>query len=155
MSSRASERSTATALMLALALAAAACDSTVVTIRGSSMLPTYKDGDTAIGSKTVGAIARGDVVGFRYPRDESKSFVQRVVGLPGEEIEIVNGIVSINGKPIPEPYVAPQNNPSFSMSRRRIPDDLYFMLGDNRGNSSDSRSWGNVARGKIWMKLAK
>ena len=154
MSSKASERSFGVGAILAMVIVAVACNSTVVTVHGNGMLPAFKDGDTWLGQKYVDPIARGDIVGFRYPKDESKSFIQRIVGLPGEEIEIAAGVVSINGKPLQEPYVAPANNPSFFLSRRRIPDGEYFMMGDNRANSSDSRTWGTVARRLIWIKLA-
>ena len=154
MSSKVFSRAALPIVALTLLAMASACDSTIVTIRGQAMMPTFTDGATAIGLKAVDPIGRGDIVGFRYPKDESKSFVQRIVGLPGEDIEISNGLVSINGKPIVEAYVLAANNPSFSMSRRRIPDGEYFMMGDNRANSSDSRSWGTVARGLIWIKLA-
>ena len=132
----------------------AACGATTVTIKGSSMSPAFKDGETAIGVRNVDPIVRGDVIGFRYPRDETKSFIQRVIGLPGEDIEIANGRVAINGRPIEEPYVLPANDVPFSLSRRRIADGEYFVMGDNRVNSSDSRSWGTVTRAAIWLKVA-
>ena len=154
MSSRVSSRHWPAAVTIAVALCAAtACGVTSVKISGSSMSPTFKDGDTAFGVRNVDPISRGDVVAFRYPRDQSKSFLQRVIGLPGEEIEMTNGRVSINGRPIEEPYVLPANNASFSLSRRTIADGEYFVMGDNRANSSDSRSWGTVARGLIWLKI--
>jgi len=157
MSSRVFSRRPHWAALVAIAAAlstAPACGVTSVTIRGSSMSPTFKDGETAIGVRNVDPIVRGDVIGFRYPRDETKSFIQRVIGLPGEDIEITNGRVAINGRPIEEPYVLAENNVPFSMSRRRIADGEYFVMGDNRGNSSDSRSWGTVKRPAIWLKVA-
>ena len=157
MSSRVSSRQpqrAALVLIAAVSLTAPACGVTSVTIRGSSMSPAFKDGETALGVRNVDPIVRGDVVGFRYPRDETKSFIQRVIGLPGEDIEITNGRVAINGRPIEEPYVLPENNLPFSMSRRRIADGEYFVMGDNRANSSDSRSWGTVTRPAIWLKVS-
>lgn len=157
MSSRVSRRQPPCAALVVIATvlcAAPGCGATAVTIRGSSMSPAFKDGETAIGVRNVDPIVRGDVIGFRYPRDETKSFIQRVVGLPGEDIEITNGRVAINGRPIEEPYVLPANNVPFSMSRRRIADGEYFVMGDNRANSSDSRSWGTVTRPAIWLKVA-
>ena len=157
MSSRVSNRQPRCAAVVVIAAvfcAAPACGVTSVTIRGSSMSPAFKDGETAIGVRNVDPIVRGDVIGFRYPRDETKSFIQRVIGLPGEDIEITNGRVAINGRPIEEPYVLPENNVPFSLSRRRIADGEYFVMGDNRGNSSDSRSWGTVKRPAIWLKVA-
>ena len=157
MSSKVSSRQPQCSVLLTIAAvlcAAPACGVTSVTITGSSMSPAFKDGDTAVGVRTVDPIARGDVIGFRYPRDETKSFIQRVIGLPGEDIEITNGRVAINGQPIDEPYVLPANNLPFSLSRRRIADGEYFVMGDNRANSSDSRSWGTVTRAAIWLKIA-
>jgi len=157
MSSRVSNRQPRCAALVVIAAVvcpAPACGVTSVTIRGSSMSPAFKDGETAIGVRNVDPIVRGDVIGFRYPRDETKSFIQRVIGLPGEDIEITNGRVAINGRPIEEPYVLPENNVPFSLSRRRIADGEYFVMGDNRGNSSDSRSWGTVKRPAIWLKVA-
>ena len=157
MSSRVSNRQPRCAALVVIAAvvcAAPACGVTSVTIHGSSMSPAFKDGETAIGVRNVDPIVRGDVIGFRYPRDETKSFIQRVIGLPGEDIEITNGRVAINGRPIEEPYVLAENNVPFSMSRRRIADGEYFVMGDNRGNSSDSRSWGTVKRPAIWLKVA-
>ena len=157
MSSRVSNRQPRCAALVVIAAvvcAAPACGVTSVTIRGSSMSPAFKDGETAIGVRNVDPIVRGDVIGFRYPRDETKSFIQRVIGLPGEDIEITNGRVAINGRPIEEPYVLPENNVPFSLSRRRIADGEYFVMGDNRGNSSDSRNWGTVKRPAIWLKVA-
>jgi len=157
MSSRVSSRRPPRAVLVAIAAvlcAAPGCGVTSVTIRGSSMSPAFKDGETAIGVRNVDPIVRGDVIGFRYPRDETKSFIQRVIGLPGEDIEITNGRVAINGRPIEEPYVLTENNVPFSMSRRKIADGEYFVMGDNRANSSDSRSWGTVTRPAIWLKVA-
>ena len=130
-----------------------ACDSARVTVSGQSMRPSYKDGDRLIASKNVSTLSRGDVIGFRYPRDESKSFLQRIVGLPGERIEILDGVTFINGKPLDEPYVAAENRLPHTAAAVVLGPDEYFVMGDNRGNSSDSRSWGPVKRPAIWARL--
>lgn len=86
---------------------------------------------------------RGDVVVFRYPADPSRDFIKRVIGVPGDTVEIVHGVLTVNGQVVKESYVAPG---SFDMTTERkvVPDGQYFVLGDNRNNSSDSRAWGFV-----------
>lgn len=101
----------------------------------------------------VGEPERGDICVFKYPEDESKDFIKRVIGLPGETIEIRNKVVFINGEPIDEPYVE-HKDPTYNPMRDdfgpfTIPQDEYFMLGDNREGSHDSRFWGTVKRSKI------
>ena len=131
----------------------AACDSARITVAGQAMRPSYNDGDRLIASKDVSTLSRGDVIGFRYPRDESKSFLQRIVGLPGERIEIVDGLTFIDGKSLVEPYVAAENRLPHTMAPVVLGPDEYFVMGDNRGNSSDSRSWGPVKRPAIWARM--
>ncbi|MCS7002977.1 MAG: signal peptidase I [Dehalococcoidia bacterium] len=96
---------------------------------------------------------RGDVIVFRFPRDTSRDFIKRVIGLPGETIEIRNGWVFINGQRLNEPYI--QDRPNYNYGPERVPEDNFFVLGDNRNNSSDSHVWGNVPRdfiiGKAWI----
>ena len=138
----------ATAVLITLA-----CNVTRITVSGSAMSPTYKDGDRLLASRDVTVISRGDVVAFRYPRDESKSFLQRVIGLPGERVEIRDGVTLVNGTPIEEPYVADANRLRHSTTGIVLGADEYFMMGDNRANSSDSRSWGPVKRSAIWARL--
>jgi len=134
-------------------IAAGGCGALRVDIVGESMAPTLKNGDSAVATRSFTGIARGDIVGFRYPKDESKSFVQRIVGLPGDRIEMIDGRVVINGSLLDEPYVAESNRSQDSWGPITIAKDQYFMMGDNRRNSSDSRSWGVVGRAAIWAKL--
>ncbi len=106
-------------------------------------------------------VRRGDIVVFRYPSDLSVNYVKRVIGLPGDTIEIRDKIVYIDGRPLDEPYVIHldplviPDKPLLSMKVRDqfgpvvIPDGQYFMMGDNRDRSSDSRYWGTVSRGLI------
>ena len=96
---------------------------------------------------------RGDVAIFRYPEDPSLDFVKRVIALPGDTVSIDHGQVYVNGVPLDEPYVPQVDHRD--MEERLIPSGSYFVLGDNRRRSDDSRDWGNVPAanfvGKAWV----
>jgi signal peptidase I len=127
---------------------------------GTSMLPTIGNGDRIFTSKVIDRIERGDIVVFYYPQDISKSFVKRVIGLPGETIEMDNSCnVTINGRILQEPYVSPERNQAahvrWNQVRREykyLQADHYFVMGDNRDASNDSRTWGSVAKELIYGK---
>ena len=140
----------AVCLLVALAWG---CGTSSLKIVGTAMSPTFKNGDSVLATRTIDKLERGDIVGFRYPEDESKSFIQRIVGLPGERIESRDGIIIVNGRPLDEPYVADSNRSKDSWGPKLIPQGHYFMMGDNRGNSADSRSWGTVKRELVWAKV--
>ena len=118
---------------------------------GECMLPLLKDGDRILVNKFVyhfKPIKRGDIVVFKFPKDPSKEFIKRVIGLPGDRIKIMRGVVFINGKPLKEPYVF-YNKPEYFPPGRGefvVPANSYFVMGDNRPNSLDSRYWGVVPR---------
>jgi signal peptidase I len=106
-------------------------------------------------------IRRGDIVVFKYPDEPERDFIKRVIGLPGETLELRNKKVYIDGKPMDEPYVhfldppshSAQEVTSFDVRERygpvQVPDGQYFVMGDNRDNSQDSRYWGFLPRGYI------
>ncbi|MDO8520611.1 MAG: signal peptidase I [bacterium] len=132
-------------------------------VSGNSMYPTFHNGEYLIVNelaKYVGKYERGDVVILRYPVDPSKYFIKRVVGLPGEVVAIKNGVVSITNPEnttttiLSEPYV---KNPKEDNSSRTLSGDEYFVMGDNRAQSSDSRVWGPVPKrlmdGKALVRL--
>lgn len=85
---------------------------------------------------------RGDIIVFRYPVDPNRDFIKRVIGLPGERVEIMQGQVYINGQPLHEPYV--KAAPLYDFPEQVVPANQYFVLGDNRNSSSDSHVWGMV-----------
>jgi len=85
---------------------------------------------------------RGDIIVFRYPNDPSRDFIKRVIGLPGDMVEVRDGQVSVNGQPVTEPYI--EAPPHYQMAMQRVAPGNYFVLGDNRNNSSDSHVWGQV-----------
>ncbi len=126
-----------------------------VKVEGTSMAPLLKDQERIFINKFVyrfEPIERGDVVVFWYPMDRSKSFIKRVVGLPGETIAIRNGQVFVNGKPLREPYVLPQYLDDASYPPVHIPPGHYFVMGDHRDSSNDSRMFGPVAGRFIYGK---
>jgi signal peptidase I len=90
---------------------------------------------------------RGDVVVFRFPRDPDRDFIKRVIAVPGDTIEIVNGNVFVNGVQLEEPYIT--NLARYDNDLETVPEGQYFVLGDNRGNSFDSHSWGLVPEDHI------
>lgn len=116
-------------------------------IPSGSMIPTLMPGDRVLVAKFWYRFAepkRGQIVVFRYPLDPTRDFVKRLIALPGESVEIKNGIVYINGEVLEEPYV--KNRDFLSMEKTIVPREQYFMMGDNRPNSQDSRFWGFVPR---------
>jgi signal peptidase I len=90
---------------------------------------------------------RGDVIVFRYPRDPSRDFIKRIIGVPGDTVSIADGVVTVNGAPIDEPYI--NGGANSDLEPKVVPDGSYFVLGDNRPNSSDSRNWGFVPEENI------
>jgi signal peptidase I len=126
-----------------------------VKVEGTSMAPLLTDEERIFINKFIyhlEPIQRGDVVVFWYPHDPSKSFIKRVVGLPGEAIEIRQGRVFINGELLEEPYVPVQFADRHSMSPMQVPRNYYFVMGDHRSSSNDSRVFGAVPERLIYGK---
>jgi signal peptidase I len=126
-----------------------------VKVEGTSMMPGLADQERIFINKyayRIGMIERGDVVVFRYPGDPSKNYIKRVVGVPGDVVEIRSGAVYLNGSRLVEPYVPVQFRDERSMGEISVPAGSYFVLGDHRNLSSDSRDFGAVERGAIFGK---
>ena len=125
------------------------------TVSGHAMEPALRDGERVQVTAVISSLDRGDVVTFRYPLDESKQFMKRIVGLPGEQVEAKDGVITINRQRLDESYVLEANRSQDSWGPQTVPEGEYFMLGDNRRNSSDSRHWGTVRRGLITGKVVQ
>lgn len=121
-------------------------------VPSSSMETTIMTGDRVIGSRLSYAFSepqRGDIVIFKYPDNEKVLFIKRIIGAPGDVIEVTDGQVLRNGEAIQEDYLKVVTEGEFGPYE--VPEGHYFMMGDNRNNSADSRYWENtyVARNKI------
>jgi signal peptidase I len=128
-----------------------------VKVEGTSMMPTLSDQERIFINKFtyhygLGGIEHGDMVVFKYPLDTSKSYIKRVVGVPGDVIKIVKGQVYVNGKALAEEYVPEEYRDHVSWGEEHVPADKYFVLGDHRSSSNDSRAWGWVDRKYIYGK---
>lgn len=128
-----------------------------VRVEGTSMLPRLVNHDRLFINKFVyriSAIERNDVVVFHYPRDPEKSYIKRVIAIPGDKLRIVHGQVILNGRPLKEPYVPEDFRDTRSMDEIVVPEETFFMMGDHRSISSDSREFGPVDRSLIYGKAA-
>lgn len=128
-----------------------------VRVEGTSMLPMLEDQDRLFINKLayrVGDIHRGDVVVFLYPNDRQKSYIKRVIALPGDDLRIDHGRVYVNGKLLAEKYVPPRFADDRSLPETIVPQHQYFVMGDHRSISSDSRDFGPVDRELIYGKAA-
>jgi signal peptidase I len=126
-----------------------------VRVEGTSMLPRLENSDRLFINKFIyhfSSIERGDVVVFHYPRDPEKSYIKRVIALPGDRLRITHGTIWLNGKQQYEPYVPEEYRDDQSMAEMIVPANSYFMMGDHRSISSDSRSFGPVDRDLIYGK---
>ncbi len=126
-----------------------------VKVEGTSMMPGLDDQERIFINKYVyrwEPIERGDVVVFRYPRDTSKSYIKRVIGVTGDHVAIDNGRVYVNGLRVDEPYVPTQFADERSYSEIVVPRGSFFVLGDHRNLSSDSRDFGPVESEYIYGK---
>ena len=128
-----------------------------VKVEGTSMTPSLINDERIFINKFtyrfgLADIDRGDTVVFWAPEDPARSYIKRVIGVPGDVVEIDHGAVILNGQRIEEPYVPDDNRDRVSMQPRVVEPGHYFVLGDHRNSSNDSRSWGTVSREAIYGK---
>ena len=128
-----------------------------VKVEGTSMMPTLFDQERLFINQFsykfgLGQIERGDTVVFWAPEDIRESYIKRVIGLPGDTVAVEDGYVIVNGKKLVENYVPPEYRDDRSYASRTVPADEYFVLGDHRTSSNDSRAWGFVPRSYIYGK---
>jgi signal peptidase I len=126
-----------------------------VKVEGTSMMPTLQDQERVFINKFVyklEPIARGDVIVFRYPRDPAKSYIKRVAAIAGDRVQIEDGVVFINGRRLNEPYLPEQYEDARSYPESVVPPHSYFVLGDHRNLSNDSRDFGPVSEDFIYGK---
>ena len=128
-----------------------------VKVEGTSMMPALTDQERIFINKFtyrfgIGAIERGDMVVFWFPGDRTKSYIKRIIGLPGDTVEIDEGTVIVNNKRLVEDYVPEGYRDRQSHTPLTVPAGEYFVLGDHRSSSNDSRAWGTVPRSFIYGK---
>jgi signal peptidase I len=128
-----------------------------VKVEGTSMMPALVDQERIFINKFLyrfglGRVERGDMVVFWFPGDTSKSYIKRVIGLPGDTIEVVDGAVRVNGQVLEEVYVPAEYRDRQSSGPVLVAPDQYYVMGDHRSSSNDSRAWGNVHKGFIYGK---
>ena len=128
----------------------------VTVVRGASMEPTLHDRERLIANKIsyrFESPERNEIIIFKPPIGIKRNYIKRIIGIPGDKIEIVNGKIYVNDQVLEEPYV--KHRSYENMPPTIVPADSFFVLGDNRPNSSDSRYWGFVPRknvvGKAWV----
>ena len=125
-----------------------------VKVEGTSMAPRLADQERIFVNKLsyrFANVERGDIVVFWYPRNPAKSFIKRVIGVPGETVEIKRGVVFVDGRRLEEPYLRSEYL-DHDYHTTRVPEAQYFVLGDRRNSSNDSRNWGCVPRRNIFGK---
>ena len=128
-------------------------------VQGPSMEPTFYEGQRVLVNALayrIGQPNRGDVIVFHWKyRPEDEPFIKRVIGLPGEEVEVRAGTVYINGQPLQEPWTVHPG--SYTAPKTKLGPNEYYVLGDNRNNSSDSHVWGaepaDLIMGKVWLTI--
>ena len=145
------------ALSVALALLVILFLYQPVKVEGTSMMPALLDQERLFINKFIyklgiADVKRGDTVVFWYPGDPTKSYIKRVIAVAGDTIEVKFGTVLLNGRKLDESYVPEEYRDNFSVGRMRVPPDHYFVMGDHRSSSNDSRVWGPVPRAAIYGK---
>jgi signal peptidase I len=133
-----------TVLMALLLYAGINAISARIRVDGYSMVPTLQNGELVIVNRISYKFSKpkiGDVIVFRFPKNPQQEYIKRIIGLPGDLVEVHSGRVMVNGKVIDEPYIS--EPPAYS-TKTSVPQNSLYVLGDNRNNSSDSHAWGPV-----------
>ncbi len=120
-----------------------------VRVDGFSMNPTLQDGEYVLVSKVtyrLGQPQHGDIIVFKYPGEPPQDLIKRIIGLPGDSVQVNGSNVYVNGQPLAEPYIAAA--PMYQ-GQWQVPEGFLFVLGDNRNDSSDSHSWGLLPRENV------
>jgi signal peptidase I len=128
----------------------------IARVEGTSMAPTLADQDRLVVNKLVYRLSAprpGDIVMLYYPEDPEKSFVKRVIAEPGDQVRIDDGRVFVNDVPMPDSFVLPEFRSHEDIGPLTVPRGYYFVMGDHRNNSSDSRNWGPVPKKYIVGKV--
>ena len=127
-------------------------------VDGASMEPSFQDRQRVLVSKVAYYLhepERGDVLIFRPPQNEQKDYIKRLIALPGDTVEVKKGTIYVNDSPLEEPYI--KSPPRYTVEMQKIPENSYFVLGDNRNNSDDSHNGWFVPRqnivGKAWLSV--
>ncbi len=161
------EVSLVVALALFIALVLKVYVAEAYEIRGKSMQKTFEDGERVMMLKVLYEIRRGDIIIFPCPHSSQKDLIKRVIGLPGDHLEVRNGVVFINGTKLEEPYLGPIDGGGHAhmvheYRRKNVPAGKYYVLGDNRPQSQDSRVFdvidGSCIKGKVvcrWWPLER
>ncbi len=128
-----------------------------VKVEGTSMMPVLEDQERIFINKfvyqfNIRSIEHGDVVVFYFPGDPAKSYIKRVIGVPGDRVAVEEGQVFVNGRKLYEPYVPPEYRDGGSYPELALGKDQYYVMGDHRSSSNDSRSWGLVPRDHVYGK---
>lgn len=128
-----------------------------VKVEGTSMMPSLFDQERLFINQFsykfgIGDIRRGDTVVFYFPEDPTESYIKRVIGLPGDTVAVDDGYVIVDGKKLVENYVPAEYRDDRSYALKTVPSGQYFVLGDHRSSSNDSRAWGFVPRNYIYGK---
>jgi signal peptidase I len=133
-----------TLILAAILFASINLISARIRVDGDSMVPNLISGEYVVVNRLsyrFGSPQRGDIIVFHFPRNPEEEYIKRVIGLPGDVIEVMNGSVFVNGQPLDENYLNVKTNYT---GKWEVPADQFFVLGDNRNNSSDSHDWGMV-----------
>ena len=146
-------------ILVAFAVACGFSGRGSIVLEGTAMLPSFKDSQRVTIERfdrfEEPDLKRGDVVVFLFPDDPAASYFKRLIGLPGDSVEIHEGKVIVNGQELNEPYVDSRlNQAQRSQELIFVRPNYYYVLGDNRDNSSDSRIWGLVPERYIYAKVA-